>query len=162
MFATGITNPLSFEVCKEYALQFDRLYEAEDIKDSTAYPHPNPMKRNSNSDLSLKATLNDFFNDIQFPVGYSFDQNSQGIVNRTFREPAFNGDQSASLHERKFSLVNSKTKKALSVPRENGALIFSNFDKSNSGMQFKVCALFFKNIFYINQGSYHLTKDSIV
>ena len=41
---TDMKDALSFEVCKEYALQLNRLYNAKDNHDdSNVYPHSNPM-----------------------------------------------------------------------------------------------------------------------
>ena len=86
-------DALSFEMCKEYALQFDRLYKAK----GSLYPHPNPMKRSNAIDISPRdpsgddnpLSLVEFFNSIQFPINYNFGSDSTGVVNRGFTEPAF-------------------------------------------------------------------------
>ena len=73
-----------------------------------------------------------FFNKIQFPIAYNFEQSPSGTVNRDFTESAFNSAESASLHGRKFSLVNSKSGKALSAVG-SGVRVHSQFQEIDIG-----------------------------
>ena len=57
-----------------------------------------------------------FFNQIQFPLAYNFPQDDDtGVVDRSFTQDAFMGGSSATLTNRKFSLVDPETNMALSV-----------------------------------------------
>ena len=129
-------EPLSFDTCRDFTVQFERLYEA---RDSTGYPHPNPMRRNSDTVLDTNADNGAFFSNIQFPIGYNFvQQENSGLVVRTFEEPAFHGSE--TLHDRLFSLVNPYTNKALTVVgcSINTPLLMQDHDESLTSQQFKL------------------------
>ena len=103
-------KPLSYDTCREFAIQFDRLYEG---RNETKYSHPNPMLKTTTS-LNHAASDKDFFDSIQFPIEYTFPQDQDtGAVDRTFAQTAF--ADGTSLHDKAFSLVNSDTGKALSL-----------------------------------------------
>ena len=102
-------EPLSYDTCREFATSFHHLYEGRDISE---YPHPNPMIKIPNTTLDRNATNRDFFDGIQFPLGYNFAQGDSGIVNRTFKDSAFDG---VSVHDKTFSLVNPETGKVFCV-----------------------------------------------
>ena len=60
------------------------------------------------------------FEKIQFPLAYNFPQDDEtGVVDRSFNQDAFSSGPSASLSNRKFSLVNPETNMALSVENCN-------------------------------------------
>eukprot|EP00956_Cyclotella_meneghiniana_P007174 scaffold9747_cov35-Cyclotella_meneghiniana.AAC.1 len=88
------------------------------LRDTAEYPHQNPMLRNPNVkiDISDFKVGSSFFDQIQFPLAYNFPQDDEtGVVDRSFTQDAFNGGSSATLANRKFSLVDPETNMALSV-----------------------------------------------
>jgi hypothetical protein len=91
-------EPLSVELCKDFVVQFDRLYEAG--------PGTNPMRQDPSVSLYDKTTQI-IFNHVQFPVNYWFPQDSRGVVDRT-AWPTTSIKSS-------FAIVNHETGKALTL-----------------------------------------------
>eukprot|EP00956_Cyclotella_meneghiniana_P018120 scaffold29932_cov35-Cyclotella_meneghiniana.AAC.1 len=81
-----------------------------------------------------------FFSEYQFPLEYNFPRDtSSGVVDRTFRQEAFEGGIDADLSKKFFSLVDSKTKKALHVMDcESGSIRMRAHDKKSQNQQFKL------------------------
>jgi len=133
-------EPLSYDTCADFAVQLDRLYAG---RDSSKYPHPNPMLKNPDENHLTSDMPTGFVLDkVQLPYRYNFNQDdTTGIVKRTFEEDAFLGG--ASLHQKKFSLVNSKSGKALTCKTVEGGspryrLAQEKYDKSSTLQQFKL------------------------
>jgi hypothetical protein len=91
-------EPLSVELCKDFVVQFDRLYEAG--------PGTNPMRQDPSVSLWDKTTQT-IFNHVQFPVNYWFPQDQRGVVDRT-AWPTTSIKSS-------FAIVNHETGKALTL-----------------------------------------------
>eukprot|EP00956_Cyclotella_meneghiniana_P000924 scaffold1095_cov36-Cyclotella_meneghiniana.AAC.2 len=109
------SNPLSYTACAEFVAGFDHLYT---LRDTAEYPHQNPMLRNPNVEIDISdfKAGSSFFDQIQFPLAYNFPQDDEtGVVDRSFTQDAFRGGSSATLTNRKFSLVDPETNMALSV-----------------------------------------------
>ena len=69
--------------------------------------------------------------------GYNFKQLSSGVVERTFDEGAFRGE--TTLHQKAFSLVNKKSRKALScVDGDSPRLIQEKYIKTSTSQQFQL------------------------
>ena len=87
-------RPLSYDTCRDFAIQFDRLYNG---RNKATYDHPNPMHKTTNTNVPLDYSATDkvFFDNIQFPVGYNFPQEDTGVVDRSFEKGAnsFHGDK---------------------------------------------------------------------
>ena len=88
-------SPLSYDVCREFVVTFDELYEH---KPNTADSLPNPMRKSSES-LHDK-TVDDIFRHTQFPIRYWFIQEDTGIADKTF--------STVDTPVRRFSIVHSK------------------------------------------------------
>ena len=76
------------------------------------------MLRNPNVEIDISdfKVGSSFFDQIQFPLAYNFPQDDEtGVVDRSFTQDAFRGGSSATLTNRKFSLVDPETNMALSV-----------------------------------------------
>lgn len=73
---------LGYDVCSEFAVQFDRMYEGRDVN---KYPLGNPMLINLAEPVHDLTNTNTILNRVQFPVRYNFPQDSQtGVVTREF------------------------------------------------------------------------------
>ena len=89
LISSAECKPLSYDTCREFAIQFDRLYDG---RNDTDYPHQNPMLRTSSTTLDYDATDKEVFDSIQFPIEYNFPQDGDtGVFDRTFKQDAFNG-----------------------------------------------------------------------
>eukprot|EP00956_Cyclotella_meneghiniana_P019099 scaffold32470_cov37-Cyclotella_meneghiniana.AAC.1 len=83
----------------------------------------------------------DIFEQIQFPLAYNFPQDdTTGVINRSFEQEAFRGGSSATLTNRKFSLVDPNTNMALSVTNCAGV----HADGKSYQMQGHALGKFFK------------------
>jgi hypothetical protein len=107
------------------------IYE---LRNKTEYPHRNPMLR-PNQVLLDGDTTEDFFHKIQFPIGCTFAQNTQGLVTRNFNESAFKDGESFT--SKKFFLVNLSKTKALSIFNCK-RLVVEDFDKTQDRQQFQL------------------------
>ena len=73
---TAKCEPLSFNLCKDFAVAFDSLYDADPNSGT------NPMRKDPSVSLQDKTTA-DIFNHVQFPTRYWYPQDHRGIVRRT-------------------------------------------------------------------------------
>ena len=73
---TAKCEPLSFNLCKDFAVSFDSLYDADPNSGT------NPMRKVPSVSLQDKTTA-DIFNHVQFPTRYWYPQDNRGIVRRT-------------------------------------------------------------------------------
>ena len=106
-FIGATCKPISYDMCKAFVYQFDRLYKAQD-------GDANPMLRTPSSALPSVGS-DAFFDSVQFPVSYNFPQNlTTGVPDRTFTD-GFSPDSSWMVHNKIFHLVNPTTGKALTV-----------------------------------------------
>ena len=102
---------LSYDACKEFAVQFDRLYIG---RDEDTYPDPNPMRK-SNTDF-LSQDINEIFDNVQFPTGYWFRQDERGVIDRaSFDTSAGAGADGWYGKDGWFTIVNPTTGKALGL-----------------------------------------------
>ena len=93
-------EPLSYDVCKDFVVQFDRLYNYSDYGDGT----DNPMRKDSSISLHDQDTTT-IFDDVQFPIEYWFTSDgSTGITDRT--DSAFTQSKGV---QGNFALVNPNT-----------------------------------------------------
>lgn len=101
------------------------------------YPHPNPLRK-TGAALDSAASDKDFFNSLQFPIGYNFEQDEGGLVSRTFAEQSFKGGE--TLYDRVFSLVNKQTGNALSLVDCNATprIVVEKYNKERILQQFKL------------------------
>lgn len=77
-------SPLSFELCRDFVAEFDRLEDA--------LGESNPMRRPSGHSFNRDSLFNVFVN-TQFPVEYSFAQDNRGVLDRsTFAGDGESGD----------------------------------------------------------------------
>lgn len=136
-YAADVCEPLSFETCREFVTEFERLYEGRDLSE---YAHSNPMRKHSDLVLDTSSANDAFFSSVQFVVGYNFAQHdNSGVVSRTFEEQSFHGSE--NLHDRIFTLVSPSTNKAIgavdcteSLPH----LTMQDYDLSRRLQQFKL------------------------
>ena len=135
VFHTDTAEPLSYNACLEFANHFNRLYN---LRDTEAYPHPNPMLRSPNAVLDDSST-GAFFDSIQFPLAYNFPMDESGLVDRTFEQEAFNGGTDSALFNRKFALVDPVKNTAIRVPDCEGRHpIMSNYDNTVAHQHFRL------------------------
>ena len=135
VFHTDTAEPLSYNACLEFANHFNYLYS---LRDTEAYPHPNPMLRSPNAVLDDSST-GAFFDSIQFPLAYNFPMDESGLVDRTFEQEAFNGGTDSALFNRKFALVDPVKNTAIRVPDCEGRHpIMSNYDNTVAHQHFRL------------------------
>ena len=142
-FIGATCQPISYDMCKAFVYQFDRLYKAQD-------EDANPMLRNSSS-APPSVGSDAFFDSVQFPVSYNFPQNlTTGIPDRTFTD-GFSPDSSWMVHNKIFHLLNPTTGKALTVQCSNPTaswklcdsralcgLVQEDYARENAYQQFKL------------------------
>ena len=89
---------LSYDVCRNFVSELDRLYEASG--------EINPMRKDPSISLHDKDTQN-VFQHAQFPTAYQFPQDARGIVDKSF-----NYDSTSHVGGA-FHLINQSSGKAL-------------------------------------------------
>ncbi len=122
-------QPLSYDGCRQFAVEFDRLYEG---RDKSQYPLSNPMRKERATTLQDMSD-NEVFNNVQFPLRYVFLQDASGVVARNFREPSAAGSGLA------FSIVNDSNGMALAVRgscADGQNIELQTYDRSNEKQQF--------------------------
>jgi hypothetical protein len=117
-------KPLSFELCKDFVVQFDRLYNGRGT---------NPMRRDPSVSL-LHKTTETIFNHVQFPVNYWFPQDVRGVVDRTVWP--------TTSIKSSFTMVNPESGKAMTVSGTGCSaglrIELEDHDPSNQRQRFRI------------------------
>ena len=99
-------QPLSFETCAQFVVEFDRLYQGRSSGDLS-----NPTRKDPAISLHDKGSnLKEIFENVNFITGYVFDQNeSTGVVSRSF------SSNMRADEPRPITFINPTTGKALGL-----------------------------------------------